>query len=254
LAEIQPIAECELPFRQVAEHLPTPCWIADETGAILWVNRAWIAYTGLTAEDIQRTGLEALHDPAVLPEVRRRWALAREAREAADMIFPLRGKDGQVREFHTRVAPIKDAEGQVLRWLGTNTDVTAQTETEAALSASEEQLREVFDKATDGIFITDAQGRILSINRAACGFLKRSPEDVMGTRLVELVDAKDIPRLVEAQAADAMIGEWRVRQAGGGWAHLEVSTRALSDGRRLGVARDITLRVWAEQQQRQMTE
>ena len=254
MGDSQPIAVTELPFRQVAEHLPTPCWIADAQGTILWVNRAWIAYTGKTVEDIQRSGLADLHDPAVLPEVRRRWALLRDAGEAGEMIFPLRGQDGRFRNFETCVAPIKDADGRVTRWFGTNTDVTAQTETQAALRASEEQLREIFDQAADGIFVSDAQGRILSINRAACAFVQRSREDLLGTRLSELVDAQDIPRLVEAQAAEAMTGEWRVRRADGGWAHLEVSTRALSDGRRLGVARDITLRAWAEQQKRRMTD
>jgi signal transduction histidine kinase len=49
------------------------------------------------------------------------------------MEFPLRGADGKFRRFLTRVFPLKDPSGQVLQWLGTNTDVTALVEAQDAL-------------------------------------------------------------------------------------------------------------------------
>jgi signal transduction histidine kinase/CheY-like chemotaxis protein len=52
--------------------------------------------------------------------------------------FPLRGKDGQYRWFLSRAVPIRDDFGQVTRWFGTNTDITAQV-------AAEEALRELND-------------------------------------------------------------------------------------------------------------
>ena len=68
----------------------------------------------------------------------------------AEMVFPLRGRDGALRPFHTRVIPVRDGAGRITRWFGINTDVSAQSETEARLRASEEQWREVFERAGDG--------------------------------------------------------------------------------------------------------
>ncbi|HEX7943681.1 MAG TPA: PAS domain-containing protein [Phenylobacterium sp.] len=134
--------EAELPFRQLAEHLPTPCWISDAEGRITWVNAAWLAYTGKDPDALARDGLETLHDPAALPDVRRRWAAARAAGEPDEMVFPLRGKDGTLRPFHTRVVPLKDAWGRITRWFGTNTDVSSLADAEARAQRSEAERRE----------------------------------------------------------------------------------------------------------------
>src|SRR5689334_9865476 len=105
--------QADLPFRQVAQHLPVPCWISDAVGRILWVNDAWRAYTGKGPDALAGEGLASLHDPAVLPEVRRRWAQAMAAGAPDEMVFPLRGQDGGFRPFHTRVVPLKDARGAI---------------------------------------------------------------------------------------------------------------------------------------------
>ena len=61
------------------------------------------------------------------------------------MMFPLRGADGVFRPFLTRVMPLKDEQGRVLQWFGTNTDVSEQQAAADALRASEQALREARD-------------------------------------------------------------------------------------------------------------
>jgi PAS domain S-box-containing protein len=134
--------DAEWPFRQVAEDLPTPCWLSDAEGRITWVNKAWLAYTGKDPATLSREGLAGLHDPAVLPEVQRRWAAARSAGRPDEMEFPLRGRDGVLRPFHTRVVPLPDAEGNVTRWFGTNTDISGLAEAERRAAKSEAERRE----------------------------------------------------------------------------------------------------------------
>jgi K+-sensing histidine kinase KdpD len=47
-----------------------------------------------------------------------------------EMIFPLRGIDNVFRPFLTRVIPIRNRNGEIIRWLGTGTDITSQKELE----------------------------------------------------------------------------------------------------------------------------
>lgn len=132
----------DLPFRQAAQHLPTPCWISDAEGQIVWVNDAWLAYTGKDPPTLAREGLAVLHDPQVLPKVRETWAKTKAAGEPGEMVFPLKGRDGSFRPFHTRVVPLPDAEGRIRRWFGVNTDVSAQAEAESRAARTEASLRE----------------------------------------------------------------------------------------------------------------
>jgi PAS domain S-box-containing protein len=123
-------------FHALADNIPTLCWMAYADGSIYWYNRRWYEYTG-TSPDTQRGwGWESVHDPAVLPDVVERWKHSLATGEPFEMTFPLRGADGSFAPFLTRVVPIRNASGAVVRWFGTNTDVSAQL-------ATEQQLREL---------------------------------------------------------------------------------------------------------------
>jgi len=132
----------DLPFRQVAQDLPTPCWISDSEGVITWVNQAWLDYTGKDPETLRREGLARLHDPLVLPKVREKWAQTKVAGEPAEMVFPLLGRDGAFRPFRTRVVPLRDSAGRVSRWFGTNTDISLEADALARASDLEAAARE----------------------------------------------------------------------------------------------------------------
>src|SRR3974390_871798 len=108
-------------FRLLADNMPVMCWIANASGYVYWYNRRWYEYTGTTPAAMQGWGWQEVHDPAILPEVLRRWDETIRTRRPFDMEFPLRGADGRYRRFLTRAYPLRDEAGQVVEWFGTNT-------------------------------------------------------------------------------------------------------------------------------------
>src|ERR1700722_9759697 len=232
----------DLPFRQLAQNLQIPCWISDVEGQIVWVNDAWLAYTGMDVERIRAEGLKPLHDPAVYGDVVRKWMEVKAAGVAAEVHFPLRGRDGALRPFHTRVVPLRDQTGRITRWFGTNTDISAHAETEAQLRAREEQWREVFDRAGDGIFITDAEGRLVEVNDAACAMAQRTREELLAMSVWDLIDRREHGALAEARRRDDSVRDWMIKCKDGTFLDVEVSSRRLSSGGRIGVARDVSVR------------
>jgi signal transduction histidine kinase len=78
-------------------------------------------------------GWQSVHDPELLPNVLAQWKNSLATGEPFAMEFPLRGADGQFRWFLTRIVPVRDADGNIARWFGTNTDIDEKKETEAAL-------------------------------------------------------------------------------------------------------------------------
>src|ERR1039457_2707130 len=113
-------------FRTLADAIPQLCWTANADGWILWYNQRWYDFTGKTPEEMEGWGWQSVHDPAVLPVVLEGWKKAIAAGEPFEMVFPLRAADGKFHPFLTRVMPVRDATGQVIRWFGTNTDITGQ--------------------------------------------------------------------------------------------------------------------------------
>ncbi len=127
------LARREAQFRNLADALPTLCWMAYGSGHIFWYNSRWYEYTGATPEQMEGWGWQSVHDPEVLPAVMERWTASLATGESFEMVFPLRRADGLFRPFLTRVVPIRDESGRIVRWFGTNTDITGQKQVETEL-------------------------------------------------------------------------------------------------------------------------
>src|SRR3712207_2693705 len=119
-------------FRALAESLPQLAWMADASGARDWFNQRWYEYTGATPAEARGWGWRNFQHPdhvdRVIAGIRRAW----ETGEPWEDAFPLRGKDGRYRWFLARARPIRDADGNVVRWFGTSTDIHELREAELA--------------------------------------------------------------------------------------------------------------------------
>ena len=129
------LRESEAQFRTLANSIPQLAWIANPDGSVFWYNQRWYDYTG--ADDLKdwdwRSILHQDHTTRVTERIQR----SRVAGEPWEDTFLLRGKDCNYRWFLARAVPICDANGQVVRWFGTNTDITEHKQAEEALVKSE---------------------------------------------------------------------------------------------------------------------
>ncbi len=147
----------EAEMRTFIDHLPELAWTARADGHIDHYNRRWYDYTGTTFDEMQGWGWEKVHDPALLPKVIERWRASLESGAPFEMEFTLKGKDGIARWFLTRVAPLRDVNGRIVRWFGMNTNIDAMKASQAlraevaqqSLEAIQlvETLRTALDKA-----------------------------------------------------------------------------------------------------------
>ncbi len=163
------LTERETQFRTLANSIPQLAWMADPEGWIFWYNERWYEYTGTTLEAVEGWGWKAVHHPDHVDRVVRRLAESWETGEPWEDTFPLRGADGEYRWFLSRALPIRDASGEVVRWFGTNTDVTEQRELEAELRRLNEEARKAV-RARDemiGILSHDLRDPLGTVQMAA---------------------------------------------------------------------------------------
>jgi PAS domain S-box-containing protein len=137
--------DSERQLRTLADSIPNLAWMADAEGSIIWYNQRWYEYTGTTAEQTVGWGWQAVHDPEMLPAVMERWQASVRTGDLFEMEFPLRGASGEFRWFLTRVTPVRNVHGSVIRWFGTNTDIhefrRSQEERQQLLSREQEARR-----------------------------------------------------------------------------------------------------------------
>jgi PAS domain S-box-containing protein len=136
------LRESETRFRELADNISQFAWTADAKGWIYWYNKRWHDYAGTTLEDMQGWGWQKVHHPEHVDRVVQRIRQSFENGTPWEDTFPLRSKDGTYRWFLSRALPIRNEAGEVVRWFGTNTDVTEQIEAENALRKALQSLRE----------------------------------------------------------------------------------------------------------------
>lgn len=120
------LRETKQRFRLLADNISQLVWIADASGYRYWYNKRWYDYTGTTLEEMQGSGWQSLHHPDHVDRVVKRLQHCWGTGEKWEDIFPLRGADGEYRWFLSRAMPIRNKQGEITCWFGTNTDITEE--------------------------------------------------------------------------------------------------------------------------------
>ena len=145
------VLDSEQRLRAFVDGFPALAWMADRDGWIYWYNRRWYEYTGSTPQQMEGWGWQSVHDPEMLPAVMERWTACIRTGDPFEMVFPLKGSDGEFRPFLTRIEPLRDKGGNITQWFGTNTEVDALHKTQLALEKSQAGLNQVLTATKDAI-------------------------------------------------------------------------------------------------------
>ena len=175
-------------FRAFAQAMPNHAWMADVDGQLYWFNAQVYAYSGAEVGSLDGENWGQLVHPDDLAVAAAAWGQALIAGVIYETQFRIRRNDGEYRWHLIRAVPVIDPNGQVSRWIGTNTDIHDQKIAEEALSESRSRLRAVLDSAGEAFYATDTDGNTTLCNRAfleLLGFEKE--EDAIGRKLHDVV-------------------------------------------------------------------
>ncbi|UHC14576.1 response regulator [Methylobacterium currus] len=214
-------------YRNLAESLPQLAWIAEADGHIVWYNQRWYDYTGTTIETMRGWGWRAVHHPDHLERVEARFRRAFATGEPWEDTFPLKGADGVFRWFLSRAQPFRDASGRIVRWYGTNTDITRRRATEERLRHAQDRFRALVDSAAAIIWSADTNGELSLGQWRWTAYTGQSDEECQGWGWVEAVHPDDRAKAADAwsRAVEARTPfeiEYRLRRRDGAWRHMEV--------------------------------
>jgi len=111
-------------FREAVETMPGLAFVARADGYRSFVNKSWIDYTGIPAEQALGSGWQAAIHPDDLKRVLEKWRMSSAKGEAFEYETRQRhGADGMYRWFQTRIVPLRDKRGKVVKWCGLATDI-----------------------------------------------------------------------------------------------------------------------------------
>ena len=239
-------------FRSLVTATTQIVWISDATGAGVEDSLTWCAFTGQSFDEWPGWArLDAVH-PDDREATAAAWERAVVTSTPASAEYRLRRYDGDYRWMTMRGVPIMLDAGVVREWICTNTDITDQKRSEAALRESDARYRAATAAVTDLIWTNSADGVMDAEQAGWQAFTGQAPDEYRGYGWSAAVHPDDAQPTLDAWSRAVaekrtFIYEHRVRRHDGEWRLCAVRAVPIlcADGRIrewVGVHTDITER------------
>ena len=150
---------------------------------IIYINSAFEQMTGYAAKEILSQNCCFLQGDD--QDQLARYQLKTAIQNGQDCHVVLRNsrKDGTPFWSELYITPIFDLEGQLMHFVGIQSDITEQKETEALLRKQESDLHQVLEAMVDGLVIVNQDGEVVFANHAAEKLFNRPSEQLLGQAL-----------------------------------------------------------------------
>lgn len=119
----QALRTSEAEFRLLAEATPQIVWVTLPDGNHIWFNHHWMAFTGLTLEESLGGGWVMPFHPEDRTRAADLWQRALDSGQPYEIEYRLRRHDGVYHWMLGRALPLRDADGSIVKWFGTCTDI-----------------------------------------------------------------------------------------------------------------------------------
>lgn len=138
----QSIRQSEEKFRTLTEALPQLIWMTDEKGTYEYASTSWRSYTDLNPKDYSTW--EHIVHAGDMPHITEAWSLSLETGQPYRAEVRLRSRYGEYRWHLVNGEPIRNAHGDIVKWIGAFTDIHFQkTEAERLETLVQERTREL---------------------------------------------------------------------------------------------------------------
>ncbi len=240
-----------------AESIPQMVWVARLDGSIESLDQRMLDYVGLPAGELDGWGWLKLIHPNDAPIAEETWKQAVQGGGPYAAEYRIRKKDGKYCWHQIRALAVRDANGQIQKWVGTWGDIDGYKQAEARMR----EFAAIVESSDDGIIGKTLEGIVTSWNQSAQRLFGYSAEEMIGQSVLRLIpedrleeEAQFLARLRRGERVDHY--ETVRRRKDGRLVDVSLSISPIRDGsgRLIGaskIARDNTARKNAESSTRE---
>lgn len=180
-------------FRQLADSMPQIVWTATANGYVDYYNKQWYLLIGEENEYGNNSFLAHVH-PDDYERCLTSWLEVVQSGEPYEIEFRFKVKPpiNAYSWFLVRARPIRNENGEIIKWYGTCTDIDEVKRIEHTLRESEERFRVVVNSAPVMVWMSDPQKRFTFFNKRWLEFTGRAMEHELWDGWKEGIYAEDL--------------------------------------------------------------
>ena len=177
--------------RHTLDLLPQLIWVAAPDGTVEYVNRWCREYCGVPLDDLLGWDWRWVVHPDDLSATMTAWDKAVRTGTPHEIQPRLRRHDGEYRWFLVRGEPVRNANGTIVRWFGTATDIDETKQWVDSLQSTRARFWALVQRSPDGLALVTSDGAVRYSNTTAVRLLDFSADDLVGTNLWRSVSQTD---------------------------------------------------------------
>jgi PAS domain S-box-containing protein len=155
----QELLESEARFRRFMDAMPQMAFVTDAKGRVTYFNQRHYEYFGIDpTKESYEWETQNLHHPDDIQRTIELWTQCVETEQLYQIEYRLRRSDGEYRWHLGRAIPVRNSQGEVIQWLGTNTDIHEQKVVSQKLQENEAKFRTIADAMPQMVWSTLADG------------------------------------------------------------------------------------------------
>ena len=211
-----------LNIQLVADSIPALIHTARPDGYLDYFNKAWLEYLGVTLEDVTGGKWWAFVHPEDVEGMMAKWRACLATGEIFEYEARVRRANGEYRWMFHRKVPIRDRNGNIVKWYGSSLDIDERKTGEDKIREQEAELRQMLDLAPQLVAVFGPNRERLYANRVALDHLGMSLDEWRQTGVGADVHPDDVERFkahwdLAASSDSAYELELRVRKADGSY-------------------------------------
>ncbi len=170
-------------FGALGEAMPFIIWTAAPDGAIDYASDELWRYAGVLNRDVLEHGWLQLVHPDDRASTTREWGAALAAGTPTSLQYRFRRSDGRYRWHLVRAAPERAADGMVVRWWGSSTDIDDLRALERQASDLAGLLHQTLESIGDAVLALDTEWRVRFVNSHAELLLQHRRDELVGQNI-----------------------------------------------------------------------
>ncbi|WP_052754450.1 PAS domain S-box protein [Calothrix sp. 336/3] len=184
-------------FRFLAESIPQQVWITNSQGIVEYVNQRLVDYLNCSQEEVLKEGWKKFIHPDDYPAVLQCWKTSLETGNLFEIEYRWSPKNSSGdRWFLSRALPLRDQNGKIINWFGTNTDLHKHKLSEQALRKSEERFRNLVESTSDLVWEIDEYGNYTYVSPQSLEMLGYTPEEMVGTSVIDIIIGSNKQKII----------------------------------------------------------